>query len=404
MSAPSGPAPPWRAVAALSVTMIIAWGSQYYAIAVLAPAIAEAEGWSREAIFGAYSLGLLSQGLCSFPVGLLLDRFGGRIVMSLGSVLSALALAALAAAPSEPWFFAAWVATGAAMAATQYEPAFATITASFGDRARRAITILTFAGGLASTVAWPITAALLPRIGWRGTYRVWAAAALLICLPLHAAFLPGMRVARGTPRRPLGPILRTAAFWFVALALTTGAVLFSIVAVHAIPMLQEAGLSATAAVTIASFTGPMQVAGRVLEFAGLQRVRPSRVAILAAAAQPVAIVALMGVGRWWWLAGAYVVLYGASGGILTIVRGTVPAELFGREGYGAVSGALGTPGIVARALGPYAAAWLWQAAGGDYRPVQVVMVACGVLAALAFLGASRCAPPPGPAAGAPAGR
>ena len=394
MSALPAPAPPWRAVVALSVTMIIAWGSQYYAIAVLAPAIGEAEGWSREAIFGAYSIGLLSQGLCSFPVGLLLDRFGGRVVMSLGSVLSAVALAALAAAPSEPWFFAAWVLTGAAMAATQYEPAFATITASFGEQARRAITILTFAGGLASTVAWPITAALLPRIGWRDTYLVWAGAALLICLPLHAAFLPGTRVARGTTRRPLGPILRGAAFWFVALALTTGAVLFSIVAVHAIPMLQEAGLSATAAVAVASFTGPMQVAGRVLEFAGLQRVRPSRVAILAAAAQPIAILALMGVEQWWWLAGAYVVLYGASGGILTIVRGTVPAELFGREGYGAVAGALVSPGIVARAIGPYAAAWLWQAAGGDYRPVQIVMVVCGAIAALAFVGAARAAPVP----------
>ncbi len=394
MSSPPAPAPPWRAVVALSVTMIIAWGSQYYAIAVLAPAIGEAEGWSREAIFGAYSIGLLSQGLCSFPVGLLLDRFGGRIVMSLGSVLSALSLAALAWAPSEPWFFAAWVLTGAAMAATQYEPAFATITASFGEQARRAITVLTFAGGLASTVAWPITAALLPWLGWRDTYLVWAAAALLICLPLHAAFLPGTRVARGTPRRPLGPILRTAAFWFVALALTTGAVLFSIVAVHAIPMLQEAGLSATTAVAVASFTGPMQVAGRVLEFAGLQRVRPSRVAILAAAAQPLAILALMGVEQWWWLAGAYVVLYGASGGILTIVRGTVPAELFGREGYGAVAGALVSPGIVARAIGPYAAAWLWQAAGGDYRPVQIVMVVSGTIAALAFVGAARAAPGP----------
>ena len=122
MSALPAPAPPWRAVVALSVTMIVAWGSQYYAIAVLAPAIGEAEGWSREAIFGAYSLGLLAQGLCSFPVGLLLDRFGGRAVMSLGSVLSALALAALAWAPSAPWFLAAWVLTGAAMAATAPAP------------------------------------------------------------------------------------------------------------------------------------------------------------------------------------------------------------------------------------------------------------------------------------------
>lgn len=392
MSAPSPPALPWRAVAALSVTMIIAWGAQYYAIAVLAPAIGAAEGWSPPAVFGAYSLGLLVQGLCSVPVGFMLDRWGGRVVMSAGSVVSAAALSALAAAPSLPWFYAAWVLTGAAMALTQYEPAFATLTASCGDQARRAITIVTFAGGLASTVAWPITALMLPALGWRGSYRVWAAVVLLVSLPLHALLLPPARRAARRAPRPLRPVLRQPAFWLVVLAFTAGAVLFSTLAVHAIPMLQAAGLSPAAAVTLASATGPMQVAGRVLEFTALQRLRPTRVAILAGCAQPVALLALMGAVWWPGLAGVYVVLYGTSAGILTIVRGTVPAELFGRSGYGAVAGALVAPGIVARALGPYLAAWLWQAAGGDYRPVQLLLVACGTVAAAAFVAAARTAP------------
>lgn len=394
MSRPSAPRLPWGALAALSVTQIIAWGSQYYAIAVLAPAIGESEGWSRQAVFGAYSTGLLAQGVASFPVGLLVDRFGGRAVMSVGSILSAAGLAGLAAAPSEPWFFAGWGLTGVAMASTQYEPAFATLTAACGDQARRAITLLTFAGGFASTVAWPVTAALLPGLGWRGTYRAWAGAALLVCLPLHALALPGARRSGpGGRRRPLGPVLRAPSFWLVALAFMAGAVLFSAVAAHAIPMMQEAGLTPAASVALASLTGPMQVAGRVLEFAGLARVRPTRVAVLAAACQPLSVLALMAAPRGWGFAALFVVLYGASAGLLTIVRGTVPADLFGREGYGAVSGALGTPGIIARAVGPYAAAWLWQASGGDYAPVRIAMVGFGLLAALAFAGAAACAPP-----------
>jgi len=142
MSPPAASRLPWEAVAALSVTQIVAWGAQYYAIAVLAPAIAAAEGWSREAIFGACSLALLAQGIASFPSGRLIDRYGGRIVMSAGSLLSALALAALALAPDIWSFGAAWIVTGVAMAATQYEPAFATLTAGFGSDARRAITWL----------------------------------------------------------------------------------------------------------------------------------------------------------------------------------------------------------------------------------------------------------------------
>jgi MFS family permease len=392
MSPPAPARLPWEAVIALSVTQIIAWGAQYYVIAVLAPAIAEAEGWSREAIFGAYSAGLLAQGLAAFPAGALVDRLGGRAVMSGGSLLSAVALAALAAAPG-PWAFgAAWIATGVAMAATQYEPAFATITASFGAEARRAITYLTFAGGLASTVAWPITAALLPALGWRGCYGGWAAVTLAVCLPLHLGLLPRARGgAARSGSRALGPVLRAPAFWLVALALTAGSLLFSVIGVHAIPMLEEAGLSAAMAVAVASVTGPMQVAGRVAEFAGLARLRPTRVAILASAAQPISIVALMATGAWPWAAGIYVVLYGMSGGILTIVRGTVPAELFGREGYGAVAGAMVAPGIMARAAGPYAAAWMWENLGG-YRPVQWVLLAAGIVATLAFAGAASLAP------------
>jgi MFS family permease len=394
MSSPVAPRPPWSAVGALSVTQIVAWGAQYYAIAVLAPAIAAAEGWSREAIFGAYSLGLLAQGLASFPAGALIDRFGGRRVMSAGSLLSALALFALSRAPDVWWFGAAWIVTGIAMAGTQYEPAFATITASFGKDARRAITYLTFAGGLASTVAWPVTAALLPHTGWRGAYAFWAAMTLLVCVPLHFGLLPrALGGAAATTRRALGPVLRSPAFWMVALALTSGSLLFSVIGVHAIPMLQEAGLSATAAVTVASFTGPMQVAGRIAEFAGLARVRPTRVAILSSAAQPLAVLALMGVSAWPIAAGLYVVLYGMSAGILTIVRGTVPAELFGREGYGAVAGAMVAPGIMARAAGPYAAAWMWENLGG-YRPVQVAILVAGIIACAAFVAAAALAPSP----------
>ncbi len=384
--------PPWRAVAALSVTQIIAWGSQYYAIAVLAPAIAEAEGWGREGIFGAYSLGLLAQGLAAFPAGTRIDRYGGRVVMSAGSLLSAVSLLALSQAPGLWWFGAAWIATGVAMAATQYEPAFATITASFGNDARRAITYLTFAGGLASTVAWPVTAAILPSVGWRGSYAFWATATLLLCLPLHLAFLPRVRGGVAAPqRRKLGPVFRAPAFWMVALALTSGSLLFSVLGVHAIPMLQEAGLTSAMAVTVASITGPMQVAGRVAEFAGLSRVRPTLVAVLASAAQPLSVLALMAVATTPYAAFAYVVLYGMSAGILTIVRGTVPAELFGREGYGAVAGAMVAPGIMARAAGPYAAAWMWENLGG-YRPVQWAILGAGLIAFAAFAAAAALAP------------
>lgn len=383
-----------RAVAALSVTQILAWGAQTYAIAVLAPAIARDEGWSVSAIFAAYSAALVLQGLASFPVGVLVDRVGGRGVMTTGAALSAAALALVSLAPSPTAFLAAWCLVGVAMAMTQYEPAFATLTAAARSReeARRAITLLTFAGGLASTVAWPASAALLPGLGWRGVCRLWAGAMLLLAAPLHLALLPRARqAASARSTKPLRGVLRLAVFWAVAAAFTAGAVLFSAMAAHAIPMLAATGLSAESAVGIAALIGPAQVAGRILEFLGLSRVRPSRLAVAAAAAQPLAVLALALARGRPALAVVAVVLYGASGGILTIVRGTLPAELFGRERYGAIAGALAVPSIAGRAAGPLLAASLFERAGGVWAPVQAVLIALGIVAVLAFAAAAGAA-------------
>ncbi|MDW8444465.1 MAG: hypothetical protein RML45_09295 [Acetobacteraceae bacterium] len=70
---------------------------------MLAPAIARDEGWSAAAIFSAYSAALLVQGLVSLPVGMLVDRAGGRAVMTAGAVLSAASLALVSIAPTAPF-------------------------------------------------------------------------------------------------------------------------------------------------------------------------------------------------------------------------------------------------------------------------------------------------------------
>ena len=45
---------------------------------------------------------------------------------------------------------------------------------------------------------------------------------------------------------------------------------------------------------------------------------------------------------------------GVSNGVMTIVRGTVPAELFGRREFGTLLGRLARPQLIARAVAPVA--------------------------------------------------
>jgi hypothetical protein len=68
------------------------------------------------------------------------------------------------------------------------------------------------------------------------------------------------------------------------------------------------------------------------------------------------LLALLFAGQHLWAVAMFCVFYGLSNGVLTIVRGTVPRTLFGRENYGAISGAMSGPTLISKAAGPLAVA------------------------------------------------
>ena len=111
--------------------------------------------------------------------------------MTVGAVAGAAALIVVATATNLIVFTAGWVIAGIAMAATFYQAAFAALTRWYGPGRVRALTTLTLAGGLASTVFAPITAALAGSVGWRHTYLILAVTLLLVALPLHWFALRG---------------------------------------------------------------------------------------------------------------------------------------------------------------------------------------------------------------------
>src|SRR3954464_1507556 len=184
---------PWRAVAVLGVTQILAWGAVFYTPVLILPLIAEERGFSLTFAMGGFSAGLLAAGFVSPTIGSLIDRYGGHRVMPFGSLAGAAGLVALTYANHSVAYFAVWILLGAAMSASLYDPAFATLGRIFGAKARQPITVLTLAGGFASTVSWPATYALLEPLGWQGTYLVYAVLLAFVAAPLHAFALPRTR-------------------------------------------------------------------------------------------------------------------------------------------------------------------------------------------------------------------
>jgi MFS family permease len=376
-----------RLVAALGVTQIVSWGTMYYAFSLMIDAFAAAAHTARSGVVGAFSVALLVTGLASAPMGRLIDRHGGRAVMTAGSIAGGVLLAALGYVASAWQLYVAWALLGVVMAATLYDPAFAVLAQVFQERQRKAITALTLFGGFASTVFWPLTQALIQRFGWQGALLALGAINLLVCAPLHWWVLPPApaRAPRAKARGPNEGAQRIVDATFLGLcaAFTGNALVFSAMSVHLIPLLQGKGLSAAQAAWVGAMIGPMQVLGRIIEYTMLSRWSPSRVGSLAMWLLPLSLVLLAVVVPQTAVMAAFALLYGMGNGIMTIVRGATPAELFGRERYGAINGAMAAPVLIAKAAGPILAS-LVLTATASAPELLMALAAIGAASAVLF--------------------
>jgi MFS family permease len=313
---------------------------------------------------GGFSVGLLAAGLVAPYVGRLIDRFGGHVVMTIGSLVGALGLVLIGHAADRISYLAVWVVLGVAMAANLYDSAFATLGRIFGAGARSPITALTLAGGFASTVSWPTTHILLESLGWRGTYLVYAALLACISAPLHALALPRARFETEVmPRSDAPPppaVLPPYGlpFILVAAAFATYAFVPSGLSAHLLAIFARSGIDAGTVVWIGALFGPAQVGARLIEFTFGRNLHPLWVARFALSVLLCAFTMLALFGISVPVAAAFALMFGGANGLVTITRGAVPLALFGASGYGRLIGRLAGPFLLVQAAAPLVMAFV----------------------------------------------
>jgi predicted MFS family arabinose efflux permease len=343
----------------LGIAQIISWGSLYYSLAVLSLPIRHELGLSELATFGAFSAGLLLSGVVAPYAGRRVDDHGGRGVMTAGSAIAALAMCTIALAHGPVLFTLGWMLAGIAMAGCLYEPAFASLHQIAPDHYRRAVTGMTLFGGFASTVFWPLSNELASAWGWRAAFLCFAVLHIFVCVPIHLRVLPGRapgpaeHVRAETATTP-PTYLKDPRFYWLAACFAAATLVFSALSSFMIVALGTRGFTVDEAVWIAAMVGPMQVLARVVEWMFAGRVAAIRVGLVACTLSICGMLLINFMPHSMWLGALFAACYGATNGILTIVRGTVPAELFGAQRQGRLLGALARPSFFTRSLTPAA--------------------------------------------------
>lgn len=338
-------------VSAIGITQTIAWASTYYLTAVFADPVSAGLHLSREWFFGVVSAALLLSGLLGPLAGRVIDRRGGRDVLAATNLVFAAGLVLLSLASGIAGLAIAWAVLGLGMGFGLYEAAFATVAGLYGREARNSITGITLIAGFASTVGWPLSAAFLSVLGWRGGCLAWAALHLLIALPTNRLLVP-KAAPRAAATDATAGASGTVSWTMIVLAGVFGATWFisAAMAAHLPRLLIALGSTPAAAVAASALVGPAQVAARLIEFGLLRRASPMLSARLATFLHPIGAVLLAAFASP--AAIPFVLLHGAGNGLLTIARGTLPLALFGAESYGLRTGLLAAPARILQGAAP----------------------------------------------------
>jgi len=393
MASTGGATPPdtlRRDVVPLALAQTMIWAVLYYSFPALLPEWERDLGWSKTEISGAFTAALVVTAVLAPLAGRLIDRGAARLIHPGGVVLGAAMLVALSQVTQLWQFYAVWIGIGLAMSASLYEACFAIITLTVGNRARIAITTVTLFGGFAGTLAFPSAYYLSAWLGWRGAVLGFAAIAAGLVLPLMLLGLRRLerhRVAVAVSPEEEGDaagrpgVTRRPAFWLLGFAFGTIGLVHGLVLPHLLPILADRGIGEATAVLAASMIGPMQVVGRVVVLATERRVNTFGVAMGCYLGMAAGGTALFLAGVAPWLVAVYVLLHGSAYGTASIMRPVLTAEVLGRRRFGTIAGMLAIPLMGSFAIGPTAAALLWEVGGYD------LVIGLAVGAALAGLAA-----------------
>jgi MFS family permease len=378
-----------RVIWVLSITVITSYGALYYTFAVLSSAIVDDTGWSAVELTAAFSASQVVSGIVGVALGRRLDRYGPRVIMTAGSVVSALGLLAIATAQSYAWFFVAWIITGVGMAGVLYPCAFAALTHWGGSRRVTALTTLTLVAGLASTIFAPLAAGIEAAAGWRTTYAAMALVLGAVTIPLHwrGLDLPWTRVASSEDGSASDGAVRTRPFLVLALISATAAFVVYAVVVNLVPLLVERGFSATEAAIGLAIGGVGQVAGRLVYARLAAGTSPVSRASIVIASVSVTTAMLAVAPTEAWVLFAVSVLVGVSRGLYTLIQATAVSDRWGTANYGHLSSILSAPILIASAVAPFAGAVLATATGSQ-RDAFVILAAMALAAAIGVWGTS----------------
>ncbi|MEK7778328.1 MAG: MFS transporter [Chloroflexota bacterium] len=401
----------WWIVA--SVSLLWLYGAAYpFTFGIFINAFSKEYGWGMGALSAAFSVGAIGGGVLGPLVGYLVDRFGPRLVMMAGVVLTGVAFLLVRSISSLGLFYLIFGFLLPAATGPVFIGGSAAVANWFHRRRAFALSILTTAWVAGGAVIAPSSAWLVNHLGWQQTATIFGLAYLVTALPLCLVirhkpepygYLPdGAPAVHESTSNPgqvgheagvasqagqaadftLAQAVKTRAFWMLALAGIGLSMTNSSVTAHQVPLLTHRGFTPQTAANALGLMALFSAVGR--PFMGYLGDRYDKRLLLGAfVAMMAAGTLVLGIAQGIGSVYLYALLFGVGFAIFPVTMAMV-ADYFGRRFFATIQQTIQAVGTVGFASGPFLVGRFFDSTN-EYRGAFIAISVACLGAALLYL-------------------
>jgi len=362
----------------------------YFAFGVFFKPVLTEFGWTRALTSGAFSLSMIMHGVMGIVMGILNDRLGPRIVLSLCGFLIGLGyllMSQISTISQLYLFYGVIVGTGLGGA---WVPLLSTVARWFVNRRNMMTGIVVAGSGIGTLISPPVANWLISTYDWRAAYTILGSVILVIVIsaaqflkrdPARMGQIPyggneEVKQEPGTETR--GFTLREAActrqFWvsFVML-FCFGFCLFTIT-VHIVPHATDMNISPATAAIILAAMGGAGIAGNLVMGGAADRIGNRQIFIIGFIMMSICLFYLTQITEVLMLY-LFVIVFGFAHGGMGPSESPLVAGLFGLSSHGLIFGIISFGFTIGASVGPLLTGYLFDVRGS----YQTAFLTCACL-------------------------
>lgn len=380
----------WVAIAGLTYNYYQA-GTFWYGFGAFFGPIVDHFGWTRAATSVAFSIQQSETGMFAPFVGYLIDKFGPRRVMVVGTTITGFGFIILSRVNSLATLYAAMAILALGMSLGSYIVISACVANWFNRLQGRALAIFTSGAGLAGTLV-PLVVFMIDWQGWRTSLVIVGIGTWLIGIPLSLILRkrpedygmlpdgdppggPTIRPTEGARRPRLrfmtpGPrpqqadftareAMRTPSFWLMAATLALGFFAMSGLIVHLIPAQESIGIGRGAAALTVTMLTLLSLVGRWTGGFLVDYLDERHIMSWGYLFQGIGILILAFASEYWHVI-LFLVFYAPGFGATVPIRVVMQARFFGRKALGTLMGILATMSTMLTIFAPIYVGWIYD--------------------------------------------